>query len=143
MTYRRMETQCITCKVPMVEERTPYGGSYDRCPTCASIWMEVAVFLDLLHREQPKLKVEELMEHNDGTPRRPCPRCGEKMSIAWLEILQLDQCLEHGVWFDQGELDRARKGRVKAKGLPRPPKEGVKVTQPGLLVLVIPDGDDD
>jgi hypothetical protein len=34
------------------------------------------------------------------------------MAIVWIEFLQLDQCREHGVWFDPGELDRAFKGDV-------------------------------
>ena len=72
--------------------------------------MEVGAFLADLRAAQPKHVVDELMEHNDGTPRRPCPRCGETMSIVWLEFLQLDQCAPHGVWFDGGELERAFKG---------------------------------
>jgi Zn-finger nucleic acid-binding protein len=136
MTYRRMETQCITCKVPMVEERTPAGGPYDRCPRCAGVWMEVGLFLQLLREEQPEMHVEELLEHNDGTLRRPCPRCGDKMSIAWLEILQLDQCLDHGVWFDAGELDRALHGQVKATGLPRPHGKAPRAKPPKFLIML-------
>src|SRR5262249_49366946 len=38
---------------------------------------------------------------------RPCPHCGELMDLAWIDFLQLDQCEEHGVWLDPGELKRA------------------------------------
>jgi Zn-finger nucleic acid-binding protein len=47
------------------------------------------------------------MVHNDGTPRRPCPECGATMDIAWIDLLQLDQCEKHGIWFDPGEFRRA------------------------------------
>jgi hypothetical protein len=29
------------------------------------------------------------------------------MDLAWIDFLQLDQCLEHGVWLDPGELAQA------------------------------------
>lgn len=51
--------------------------------------------------------MDELLVHNDGSARRPCPICSDAMEIAWLDFLQLDQCADHGIWFDAGELDRA------------------------------------
>ena len=79
--------------------------------------MEVPTFLAELRHAQPKHAVDELLEHNDGTPRRPCPRCAEPMAIVWLEFLQLDQCAEHGVWLDRGELDRALRGDFVPKAI--------------------------
>jgi len=37
------------------------------------------------------------------------------MEIAWLDFLQLDQCADHGIWFDAGELDRALKNQTGLK----------------------------
>jgi Zn-finger nucleic acid-binding protein len=112
MPFREQATECVTCHVPMQQAHTSAGHELATCERCGGAWMEVADFLAELRRAQPALAVEELMEHNDGSPRRPCPRCGETMSIVWLDYLQLDQCEPHGVWFDRGELDRALRGEV-------------------------------
>jgi Zn-finger nucleic acid-binding protein len=110
MDYRRVSVLCIACGTPMVEWRSERGQPLDLCETCGGVWMNTADFLVVLREHQPRLAVDELPEHNDGTPRRPCPCCGERMAIVWLEYLQLDQCAAHGVWFDAGELDRALGG---------------------------------
>jgi Zn-finger nucleic acid-binding protein len=102
----------VTCGIPMEEAETNTGHDLEICDRCGGAWMDIAAFLADLRRAQPRLAAEELMEHNDGTPRRPCPVCKEPMSIVWIEFLQLDQCHEHGLWFDPGELDRALKGDV-------------------------------
>jgi Zn-finger nucleic acid-binding protein len=112
MTFREAETMCIQCRVPMARTTSAGGHDLATCERCGGAWMDVADFLAELRAAQPKLAFDELMEHNDGTPRRPCPRCGEIMSIVWLEFLQLDQCAAHGVWFDRGELERALAGDV-------------------------------
>jgi Zn-finger nucleic acid-binding protein len=77
------------------------------CPVCASVWMHETDFFVLLRRYQPKVEVTELVEHNYGEERRPCPECEEMMNIVWLEHLALDRCDVHGVWLDPGELARA------------------------------------
>lgn len=110
MTYRETEIPCVQCQAPMTPVRSEAGHDFLHCDRCAGAWMEVAAFLADFRAAHPDRHVEELMEHNDGTPRRPCPVCGETMAIAWLEFLQLDQCEPHGVWFDKGELERAMAG---------------------------------
>lgn len=40
---------------------------------------------------------------HDGTPR-PCPRCAAMMKTVSLNSVPLDQCGEHGIWFDVSEL---------------------------------------
>jgi Zn-finger nucleic acid-binding protein len=112
MVFREAATTCLSCGTPMTRSETATGHAIEICDGCGGAWMEVAAFLADLRDAQPGRAVDELLEHNDGTPRRPCPRCGEKMAIAWLEFLQLDQCAAHGVWFDRGELDRALRGDV-------------------------------
>ena len=44
-----------------------------------------------------------------------------RMSIAWLEYLKLEQCMDHGVWFDRGELDRALAGDTRPRWVFAPP----------------------
>jgi Zn-finger nucleic acid-binding protein len=99
----------------MAEERTLGGDGFERCETCGGTWMEADHFLAVLREAQPRLALDELPEQYDGTPRRPCPQCGERMAIVWLEFLQLDQCAEHGVWFDGGELDKALRGDTRPR----------------------------
>jgi Zn-finger nucleic acid-binding protein len=96
----------------MEEAETNTGHDLEICDRCGGAWMEAAPFLADLRRAQPRLAADELMEHNDGTPRRRCPVCTVPMAIVWVEYLQLDHCREHGVWFDPGELDRALAGDV-------------------------------
>ena len=94
--------------------------SYQRCPECEGVWIETAVFLEMFRAAQPDHRREELMVHNDGTPRRSCPICVEPMDIAWLEFLPLEQCESHGLWFDQGELERALAYDVVPDNIPDP-----------------------
>ena len=68
--------------------------------------MNERALLDLMRRAPDAQKLDELMEHNDGSPRRLCPECGTIMDLVWIDFLQLDRCLSHGVWLDPGELDR-------------------------------------
>ena len=112
MVFRESPTTCLVCGIPMERAETLAGHDLESCDHCGGAWMEVAAFLADLRDAQPRLAVDELVEHNDGTPRRPCPRCGEKMAIVWLEFLQLDQCDAHGVWFDRGRLERSLRGEV-------------------------------
>ncbi|HET6441645.1 MAG TPA: zf-TFIIB domain-containing protein [Phycisphaerae bacterium] len=37
---------------------------------------------------------------------RPCPVCGEVMIMTSLHGVPVDFCLGHGLWLDQGKLDR-------------------------------------
>ena len=122
MDYRRIAIQCVGCGAPMVEWRTERGVPMELCELCGAAWMSTDDFLAVLRENQPRLALDELPEHNDGSPRRPCPRCGERMAIVWLEYLQLDQCREHGVWFDRGELDRALAGDTVVRVIGRPDK---------------------
>jgi len=115
--YREITVQCVACGIPLREVEIERGLTLSRCPQCGGAWMDVDEFLALLRAHQPRLALDELPAQNDGTPRRPCPRCGARMDIAWLEYLQLDQCEDHGVWFDPGELDRALAGDTRPREL--------------------------
>jgi len=79
----------------------------ERCPRCAGLWIETTRFLELLAATPTAQALAELMVHNDGSPRRACPHCRQLMDLAWIDFLQLDQCLEHGVWLDPGEMEEA------------------------------------
>lgn len=125
MTYRRVHRFCPSCRTELTEvgETEPWYT----CPDCAGLWLSEREFFRNFKRAQPKRKVDELLVHNDGSPRRPCPTCNELMDLAWLDFLQLDQCVGHGIWFDAGELDRALRNDT---GL-REVQEAVKASAAG------------
>lgn len=106
MTYRDVEHRCVGCGATLAPGYAA-GVACERCPRCAGVWMETGQLLALLDATPTAQKLPELMVHNDGSPRRACPHCGEPMDLAWIDFLQLDQCAEHGVWLDAGELDEA------------------------------------
>ncbi|MHC4225572.1 MAG: TFIIB-type zinc ribbon-containing protein [Planctomycetota bacterium] len=35
---------------------------------------------------------------------RPCPVCGERMTVEVKYDVHLDVCADHGIWLDKGEL---------------------------------------
>jgi Zn-finger nucleic acid-binding protein len=94
----------VSCGAPLVAVR---GAGCERCSRCGGLWMDNAAFLALLAATPTAQPLAELMVHNDGSPRRPCPHCAQLMDLAWIDFLKLDQCAEHGVWLDAGELERA------------------------------------
>ena len=104
--YRTPHVPCISCSDAKLAEREQSGVSYLKCEQCAGIWMEESAFQSLMEQTQPG-KDHSPLVHNDGSERRPCPICTEKMDIAWILFLQLDRCEEHGIWFDTDELERA------------------------------------
>ena len=106
MTYRETTHRCVGCQGDLVAAEVKHVDC-EWCPHCEGMWFAVPVFLELLRATPTAQQVEELTVHNDGSPRRPCPHCGERMDLAWIDFLQLDQCLEHGVWLDGGELKKA------------------------------------
>jgi Zn-finger nucleic acid-binding protein len=108
MVFRAPTMSCLACRVPMELAETVAGHELELCGRCGAAWMDVAEFLAELREAQPRLALDELLEHDDG----PCPRCGERMAIVWLDFLRLEQCGPHGIWFDGGELDRALAGDV-------------------------------
>lgn len=99
--------ECPSCKLAL-EEVLVGGTDGWQCDRCHGIWMSEPAFWSLFRRHQPDSDVRELLIHNDGTPRRPCPACREQMDISWIDFLQLDRCPRaHGIWFDDGEIQRA------------------------------------
>jgi hypothetical protein len=119
--FRETVISCLKCGSPMVDERFESGQAYEHCHGCGAAWMETPAFLSLLRHAHPSFAFDELMEHDDGSEHRPCPRCGERMAIVWIDLLQLDQCAAHGVWFDAGELGRALRGDVVPRIVGAPP----------------------
>lgn len=112
--YRTAPPACGGCQIPMAPLDYESWRIW-RCGQCQSSWLSLADFSDLMARFQPKRAGDDVLIHNDGSPRRPCPECRETMDIAWVEFLQLDCCERHGLWCDRGELERALAGEVDGR----------------------------
>jgi Zn-finger nucleic acid-binding protein len=114
MPYRGEELVCPGCHVPLVAVAA-VGQPAHRCDRCRGIWMAERALLRLIAESPDAQPIDELMEHNDGSPRRSCAQCGATMNLAWIDFLQLDRCeAEHGVWLDDGELARVLTSRLEA-----------------------------
>jgi Zn-finger nucleic acid-binding protein len=116
MPFRDLALSCPSCR-PRRELTFEARGA--RCPDCGGLFVDEGELLRRIREAQPQHRVDELLEHNDGSPRRPCAVCGARMTIVWLEFLQLDRCEEHGVWLDAGELELALRWDVVPADLRR------------------------
>ena len=47
-------------------------------------------------------------------PARTCPRCATVMATYLLHGIPVDRCVEHGIWFDSGELIAALQANAEA-----------------------------
>jgi Zn-finger nucleic acid-binding protein len=135
--HRQPALACVSCGqtlVPFVHD----DRHLSRCLSCHGTWMGAAELLSLLRAAQPTKAVGELMVHNDGSARRPCPVCHEAMDLAWLEFLQLDQCAAHGVWLDEGELQKVVRWEVTATLVGQSPPR-LRAVYVGNMFVMLPE----
>ncbi len=108
VSYRVAQISCPTCRVDLVEAEVAERPAR-LCERCRGLLIEPSVVRALFHQVSKEAGRErampELMEHEFGDPPRPCAVCGEPMRREFFDWLQLDECEEHGIWFDAGELD--------------------------------------
>ena len=95
-----------------------HGQTLDICPACGGIWIdrkELGALLKPPGSAPTAMQLEELKKElewsagYDGTPHRPCPKCGERMPrhlFAALSGIAIDFCGKDGLWCDPGEFDR-------------------------------------
>jgi Zn-finger nucleic acid-binding protein len=86
----------------------------DWCPGCQGVWLDSGE-LELIGTRAGALEGELLAaldRQRGGSPtggeKRPCPLCGKQMDEVHTDTtppIVVDRCpREHGLWFDQGEL---------------------------------------
>ncbi len=116
-------------KCPACEESNPPSRLSSRrlggeelavleCNHCAGLWLGKGVFRLLEERAREKqtawesssADTEPKLQRHDLTSRmyRPCPECGKLMNrvnYGRRSGVILDVCGEHGLWFDQDELE--------------------------------------
>jgi Zn-finger nucleic acid-binding protein len=92
------------------------------CGTCAGLWLADETFRQLCERARVEKEIEpETRAHGDGPDAhadpaagrifyRRCPVCSARMNrrnFGRRSGVILDQCRDHGTWFDASELSRA------------------------------------
>ncbi len=109
--------KCPACsEVLLVIERD--GIELDWCAVCRGVWFdagELELLAEQLHA-MPDPAALGGIPASPGTEKlRHCPRCRRKMNkrrIGGDQMVLIDRCSEHGIWFDAGELGIFLQGLV-------------------------------
>lgn len=112
---------CPACTVPLVVVAHE-GVDIDRCPAGHGVWLDKGELRAVVLSEVADRPTEEelaaldaaALDHGQGLlaevargPRN-CPVCASPMQITEYagSGVAIDECLLHGVWLDDGELER-------------------------------------
>ncbi|MBA4372005.1 MAG: hypothetical protein C0402_03995 [Thermodesulfovibrio sp.] len=88
----------------------------DQCPGCSGLWLDRGEF-NVLTAESTVYREEKLSEEyaRPGISGKieyiPCVRCGKLMihkNYGRISGVIIDECANHGVWLDSGELQKIR-----------------------------------
>jgi Zn-finger nucleic acid-binding protein len=112
--------QCPDCAIPLQAIRIDTGAGFfaiERCDHCYGLFFdvdEVPAFLEASVSPAFSVNFRELTAINEdrGLIRRPvryikCPECGvimNRVNYGSKSGVVVDQCKEHGIWLDNGEL---------------------------------------
>ncbi|MCC6543297.1 MAG: zf-TFIIB domain-containing protein [Nitrospirae bacterium] len=93
------------------------GDKYELCQDCGGLWLDRGKFR-MATRESDVYREESLIIHEymkeppeDTVTYIPCVRCGKIMNrknFAKISGVIIDECGNHGVWLDAGELEKIR-----------------------------------
>ncbi|GAB4406715.1 MAG: hypothetical protein OHK0032_01820 [Thermodesulfovibrionales bacterium] len=105
---------CPRCKQPL-EIYLADEEEYDLCPLCGGLWLDRGEFR-LVTRpydvSKDNFKEQYLREPaKDPVEYIPCVRCGKLMNrknFGRISGVIIDECSNHGVWLDAGELEKIR-----------------------------------
>ncbi len=99
--------KCPVCKKDMIILELN-EVEIDYCLSCKGIWLDKGE-LELL-AEDKNQTILNLFEPVEKTKEklRKCPVCNKKMKKIKMttkqEVVMVDRCENHGIWFDKGEL---------------------------------------
>ena len=116
--------ECPKCKAPMIVLELA-AVEIDYCNACHGTWLdggELELLLESAHNRDEMMAT--LAKEVTGRERHlSCPICEKRMDkvrfgLAADAAVRLDKCHnDHGIWFDEGELDEAlRMGRYLEGG---------------------------
>lgn len=104
---------CPACKHAMVIVEHE-NIELDYCTNCKGVWFdsgELELLLEAAELENYEVFLEriiDLKEASSPEKKRRCPICNKKMKKSYIDEdnqLLIDICkLEHGIWFDGGEV---------------------------------------
>lgn len=106
---------CPRCRIALDCERKE-DIEIDSCPRCNGLWLDRGEF-DVLTAESTVYREEQLKESYSRPPLTekidyiPCVRCGKlmvKKNYGHISGVIIDECGRHGVWLDNGELEKIR-----------------------------------
>lgn len=103
MTFRDDQPMCTFCDDRALGPQADHPTRL-RCDGCKGMLVPTAEVEDMIRhliQEPWSLAVEA---RSDGVGVRTCPRCAAKMQPLRVFSISIDQCSEHGVWFDSQEL---------------------------------------
>ena len=99
--------KCPKCEIYMRREKVEFSGyniTIDFCVQCHSYWFDKGE----INKYIKTRIVDKKLRNKDGYlgwGKPACPRCGGKISLKFLENLELDHCDDcGGIWLDHGEL---------------------------------------
>lgn len=124
-TKEKREPLCPRCSVNL-ETFVHKGEEYDICPRCGGLWLdrdefERATSESNVYRDEG-IKGEFVRKAPDDQIKYiPCVRCGKLMmrkNFRKISGIIIDECGMHGVWLDEGELEKIRQFIAKG-GLER------------------------
>ncbi|HAD05047.1 MAG: hypothetical protein A2091_03915 [Desulfuromonadales bacterium GWD2_61_12] len=110
---------CPHCQLPMETIRLSSNGAFavERCPTCFGLFFDPGEVQSFLHSAmEPTFLInrQEISNINNQRARTDlpvryikCPECDKfmnRVNFGATSGVVVDQCKEHGVWLDNGEL---------------------------------------
>jgi len=111
--------QCPHCRIPLKSICPTPDSAFviERCETCFGLFFdpgEVQAFLDASVAKTFEVNFREIADINRAraSKERPvryiqCPECGKfmnRVNFGYRSGVVMDQCRQHGVWMDNGEL---------------------------------------
>ena len=99
---------CPTCGI----ELTP-SGTRLHCKQCNGMLVTPAEVEEMMQHMAPDApRALSKLIHAGGTDApRKCPSCDKMMTVCMLATVTVNQCPEHGIWFDGKELTRVLEGQ--------------------------------
>ncbi|MFW3146561.1 MAG: zf-TFIIB domain-containing protein [Thermoplasmatota archaeon] len=114
----RQRIKCPRCELYMKREEIEIPGPnivIDFCPKCGSYWFDKGELNRYIRDRKPDRMLRRVKGMEEwGKPE--CPRCGGKISLKFINDLEVDHCDScGGIWLDHGELKAIQAQDVKVE----------------------------
>lgn len=107
---------CPRCRVELKKNKTEGEDQLESCPQCGGFWLDYQSFARATNPQRlPRTYADSKNNWHkpevDPIQYLSCPRCGRYMNrenFSRISGIVIDRCRDHGVWLDEGELERIR-----------------------------------